>query len=144
MTTRKEAVLCPSPLSRPATFGLRPCRSGFTLVEVLATLTLLAIILPVAMRGISLATAAAGNARRDMEAASLAEATLNELLATGAWQGSELSGDYGQDWPEYRWTAEVENWEGTVLQQVTVHVRWTTRGSEHSVTLTTLAYSGSQ
>ena len=38
---------------------LRAARGGFTLVEALATLALVAIILPVAMRGITLATAAA-------------------------------------------------------------------------------------
>ena len=119
-------------------------RGAFTLVEVLATLALAAIILPVAMRGISLATAAAGDARRQMEAASLAEATLAELLVTDAWQGTELSGDCGPDWPEYRWTAEVEDWEGGVLQQVSVRVEWTQRGTVRAVTLTTLGYSGSQ
>ena len=53
----------------------RECRrqAAFTLVEVLATLALIAIVLPVAMNGISLATAAAGVAKQQMEAASLAE-----------------------------------------------------------------------
>ena len=55
-------------------------RRGFTLVEVLATLVLLGIILPIAMRGVSMAMAAASNARRTAEATSLAEAKLNMLL----------------------------------------------------------------
>ena len=118
-------------------------QAAFTLVEVLATLVLAAIILPVAMRGISLATAAAGHARRQMEAASLAEGTLAELLVADAWQGADLSGDYGPEWPEYRWNVEVEDWEGTVLQQVTVRVEWTERGTQRSLSLSTLGYSGS-
>jgi len=122
----------------------RPRTAAFTLVEVLATLTLVAIILPVAMRGVSLATAAAGQARRQVEAASLAESTLAELQATGEWQGGNLSGDCGTDWPEYQWASEVSEWEGTTVQQLTVHVTWLSRGATRRVTLTTLAYTGMQ
>ena len=119
-------------------------RRGFTLVEVLATLALVAIVLPVAMRGISLAMAMAGVARQQTEAASLVETTLAELLATGAWQNGNLSGDFGPDRPQYRWTAEVQDWEGTTLRLMDVRVQWTTRGRERSVTLTTLVYTGNQ
>lgn len=121
----------------------RRCGTGFTLVEVLATLLLAAIILPVAMRGASLATAAAGSARHQMEAVALAEATLSNLVATGEWQGGELSGDYAPDWPEYRWAAEVENWDDTTLQQLSVSVEWTAGNGTHRVTLTTLVNGGS-
>lgn len=125
--------------------------TAFTLVEVLAALVLVAIILPVAMRGISLATAAAGEARRQTEAGSLAEAKLNELLATGGWQGSDLAGDFRPDWPDYQWAAELLQWEGAgsqtatpSLRQLSVSVAWTSRGRPRAVTLTTLVYSGSQ
>ena len=43
-------------------FG-RIARRGFTLIEVLATLVLLGIVMPVAMRGVSLALAASSIAR---------------------------------------------------------------------------------
>ena len=117
---------------------------AFTLVEVLATLALVAIILPVAMEGISLATTMAGVAKQKMEAASLAETTLAELLATGAWQNGDLSGDFGPEQPQYHWIAEVRDWEGTTLRRMDVHVQWTARGRERSVTLTTLVYTGNQ
>ncbi len=119
-------------------------RRAFTLVEVLATLALVAIILPVAMKGISLAISTAGLARQRMEAASLAETKLAELLATGAWEDGNPSGDFGSEWPDYSWTAEVREWEGITLQQVDVRVEWTARGKERSITLTTLAYAGDQ
>ena len=117
---------------------------AFTLVEVLATLALVAIILPVAMEGISLATTMAGVAKQKMEAASLAETTLAELLATGAWQNGDLSGDFGPEQPQYHWIAEVRDWEATTLRRMDVHVQWTARGQERSVTLTTLVYTGNQ
>ena len=115
---------------------------GFTLVEVLATLTLLAIILPVAMEGISLSTKTAALAKQQMEAATLAATKLAELSATEAWQNRTLSGDFGQEWPQYRWSAEVQDWEGATVKQVDIHVTWTMRGTERSATLTTLIYTG--
>jgi general secretion pathway protein I len=119
-------------------------RRGFTLVEVLASLVLVAIILPVAMKGISVASELATLARQRTEAGALAEATLAEIIATGEWQEGDLSGDFGDEHPGYSWSAEVENWEGTYLKQITLQVRWTERGKERTVTLTTLAYTGDQ
>ena len=119
-------------------------RRGFTLVEVLASLVLVAIILPPVMKGMSLALTAAALARQRVEAASLAESKLAELVATGAWQEGDSSGDFGSDWPDYRWSATVEDWEGTIVRQVDLSVLWKARGTERHVTLTTLVYTGSQ
>lgn len=113
---------------------------AFTLVEVLAALTLVAIILPAAMKGISLATATAGLAKREMVAVSLAETKLAELLATGEWQNGNVFGDFGAEWPDYRWTVEVTDWEGPALREVRISVAWRTRGADRSVTLATLAH----
>ena len=115
---------------------------GFTLIEILATMTLLAIVLPTAMNGISLCLATAEQARSRAEAAELAQAKLAELVAGQQWQHASLSGDFGADWPDYRWTAQVTGWEGTILQQVEVTVSWKHRGRECAVTLATLAYTG--
>src|SRR5947209_4673020 len=92
------------------------CRrgGGFTLIEVLAALMLVAIVLPVAMRGVSVATAAASAARHRNEAAALAQSKLDELLANMQTQqtqmSSSMSGDFGGDWPEYQWSAELVTW----------------------------------
>jgi len=118
----------------------RASRRAFTLVEALATLVLVAIILPVAMRGISLAVAAASHARHQVEAAALAEAKLAELVATGAWQDADLVGDFGEDHPGYAWAADVTEREEATLRQLDVHVAWVERGAERSVTLSTLVY----
>ena len=117
-------------------------RVAFTLVEVLATLVLAAVILPVAMRGISLALTAAGESRHRMEAASLAQNKLADLIATGEWQSADLSGDFGEDRPGYRWQADVSDWDGTTLRQISVSVNWTSAGRERDVALTTLVYEG--
>ena len=119
-----------------------PRDRGFTLVEVLATLVLVAIILPVAMSGISLALETAGVSRRQTEATALAHAKMEEIVATGQLQNAELTGDFAPDRPEYRWVAQVNPWQGTQVRQLDVQVSWNQRGRDRSVTLTTLAYTG--
>jgi prepilin-type N-terminal cleavage/methylation domain-containing protein len=52
------------------------CREGFTLVEILATLTLAAIVLPPVVQGISLSLATSIRARQQAQAASLAQCKL--------------------------------------------------------------------
>src|SRR5215213_11518039 len=106
-------------------------RGGFTLTEVLATLLLVAIVLPSVMQGISLATAAAGTARQRSEATALAESKLNELVATNQWQSGGLSGDFGEQGEQfagYAWQAEVQSWVEPSARQLQVHVTWYARG----------------
>src|SRR5258708_32822878 len=57
-------------------------RSGFTLIEVLAAMLLIAIVLPAAMKGVANVAGTANNTRHRSEAAGLAEAKLNELTIT--------------------------------------------------------------
>jgi type II secretory pathway pseudopilin PulG len=114
---------------------------GFTFAELLATVVLIGIIMPVAMQTISLCTRLAGLSRRETEAASLARTMLTELVTSGDWQSSGRAGDFGSDWPGYRWTAEVSNWTDSVVSQVDLTVHWESQGRARSVTLTTLAYA---
>jgi prepilin-type N-terminal cleavage/methylation domain-containing protein len=110
-------------------------RRGFTLAEVLVTLLLLAIVLPVAMRGVSLASAAASNARHTREATSLAQTKLYEL--TNGSTGGAQSGDFAPDFPGYRWTSQIISADYGV-NQIDLHVTWEDRGQERRMTLSTL------
>ncbi len=82
-------------------------RRGFTLVEVLAALLLIGIVLPAIMEGISVSQRTAYTARTSLEAAALAEAKLDEIVASGQWSSSASSGDFGEDHPGYRWEMQV-------------------------------------
>ena len=128
--------LLPAHLARPAR------GAGFTLIEILATLVLVAIILPVAMSGISLALGVADQSRRQTEAASLAQTKMAEIIASQQWQTSSLAGDFAPDRPEYRWVAQVTDWQGTTVKQLDVQVLWNQRGTDRGVTLSTLVYTG--
>lgn len=122
----------------------RPHRGrGFTIVEVLATLTLAAIVLPPVMDGVLACLATAAHAKDQARAASLAQSKLAELVATGELYDAEMAGDFGEDLPQYTWRAEVGNWDDPRLSQLDVSVVWTRRGREHNVTLSTLVYAGS-
>jgi type II secretory pathway pseudopilin PulG len=121
----------------------RTRRAGaFTLVEVLATMTFLAIVLPSIMQGLSLCLATAGNSRDVAAAASLAQAKLEELSALGELQASASTGDFGANWPSFHWKAVVTDWESDTLKELAVTVWWTRHGREREVTLTTLVYMG--
>ena len=111
---------------------------GFTLIEVLATLILLGIVLPVAMRGVSTAMAAASKAKRTAEATSLAESKLNELVADGTWASGTLAGDFSPDQPEYQWSCVVAT-RDYGLSEVAVRVTWTDRGQPRETIIATLA-----
>jgi type II secretory pathway pseudopilin PulG len=120
----------------------RPARraGGFTFIEILATLTLLAIVLPAVMMGLSISLSAAGAARNQSQASALAYGKLMEISAEGLWQQTALSGDFGPDWPEFKWTAEAREWDG-VLQQLDVAVTWLESGRPRTITLSTLIES---
>ena len=115
---------------------------GFTLIEILATFVLMAIILPAAMKGISLSSKMAGHSKKMVEAAALAETKLTEIIINKDWTGGEQDGDFEDEWPDYSWSLTVEDWEKEEsMQQVDLSVFWNSSGIERSVTLTTVVYN---
>jgi prepilin-type N-terminal cleavage/methylation domain-containing protein len=113
---------------------------GFTFIELLATVVLIAIIMPVAMGSISLCTRLAGQSRRQIEAASLAQTKLTELRVTGDWENGDQKGDFETDWSDYQWQAAVTDWTDATMRQLDVTVSWLSQGRQRSVTMSTLIY----
>lgn len=113
--------------------------AGFTFVELLATVVLLGIIMPVAMRTIGLCTRLAGQSRQRMEAASLASIKMTELIAAGDWETGARSGEFA-DWPTYRWTVDVLNWTESTVRQIDVTVHWQAQGRPRQLVISTLVY----
>ena len=112
---------------------------GFTLVEILATFVLIAIILPVAMEGISLSTRMASESRRKIEAGTLAEKKLTEVIITREWVNGDQSGDFGNEYPEFKWRYKVSEWgKEELLRQIDLYVEWAAVKETHSVSVTTL------
>ncbi len=114
--------------------------AAFTLVEVLATMAFASILLPTVVQGISLCLSTAGLARQEAQASALAHSKLSELLATGDYLSGSISGDFGTDWPEFRWQAQLTNWDNVLLNQFQVTVSWKARGVDREVSVSTLVY----
>jgi prepilin-type N-terminal cleavage/methylation domain-containing protein len=117
-------------------------RGGFTLIEVLATIVLLGIVLPVALRGTTLALAAASHAKHLSEASTLAETKLNELTSTissGQVSTGPSAGDF-PDSPDYRWTSQSV-YRDYGLTELTVQVTWNERGQDRTFNVSTYVYS---
>ena len=122
--------------------GFAMKRRGFTLMEALAALALVAVVLPVTMRGFQVALSLASAAKQRNEAAALADSKLNELVATGDWKLGVLAGDFAPNHPEIRWKAELLNWDTSTLQQLNLHVYWNARGDDKEFMVTTLVDQG--
>src|SRR5512140_1594964 len=86
-----------------------PCRA-FTLVEVLAALLMMAIIIPVAMEGMSVASRVGVLGQRKAVAMRVAERVLNELIVESQSQQSSASGTAVEGDASYPWSMHVENW----------------------------------
>jgi type II secretion system protein I len=119
----------------------RAVARGFTLAEVLATLAVLAIVLPVVMAALSQSVRVASRTRQRAVALELAQSKLAEVMALGEWQNAG-GGDFGEAYPGFRWALAVAPWDEANTEQVQVQVSWTNQGAAESVTLTTLAYTG--
>jgi hypothetical protein len=53
-----------------------------------------------------------------------------------------MSGDFGTDYPDFRWTAQEADWDGSTVRQLDVTVLWRNRQKDRSVTLSTLVDTG--
>lgn len=134
-------------------------RGGFTLIEVLAALLLMAIVIPVTVSGMHIASRAGEVAERKSVAMRIAERLINEVVVTKQWSqgaqsGVEQAGPYS-----FRWAMHDESWtqlstlnqaynsvngintavvNPNTIHQLSVDVYYLVQGREYSVHLATL------
>lgn len=113
-------------------------RRAFTLIEVLAALLLMAIVIPVAMQGMSIASRAGLLGQRKAAAMRVAERMLNELLITGEMNQTTTSGTLLDGDTTYPWTMQTEPWTEDTMTQVTVKVTFSIQGNDYEVSASTL------
>ncbi len=116
-------------------------QNGFTIIEILAAFVLIAIVIPVVMKGLSLSMAVAADSARKNHAVILAQNRLAEIVVDEDWQDSRLTGDFGQEHENYRWQMDSFDWIEPYVKQVDLKVFWESRGAERSVRLSTLVYT---
>jgi prepilin-type N-terminal cleavage/methylation domain-containing protein len=114
---------------------------GFTLIEVLASVAILAIVIPFAMRAASTASMLASLSRHRAEAATLAEAKLADLVVEQTYLTDGTGGTFAQmGFPNYRWSLQSGQRDPN-LTELMLTVTWNERGQEHSLNVSTLVYS---
>jgi len=111
---------------------------GFTFAELLAAMLLMAIVIPVAIRGLTIANRAGVLAERKRTAGQLGDCFLSEMIVTDAWRDSDREGDFGEEWPGYRWVLEENEWEEDTMGEIQLTVLFEVQGQEHAVCLSTL------
>ncbi len=129
MNTHSEIDSAVSPCSR---------NSGFTLLEVMIAVAVMAISLTTLLGSQSQSISLANEARFYTTAALLGKARMAELELAGVGNLQSDGGDFGDDFPGYGWEVEVSDLflEGfgdlgdfsTYLKQVDLVVFWGTEG----------------
>jgi prepilin-type N-terminal cleavage/methylation domain-containing protein len=121
-------------------------KPAFTLVEVLATILLISIVLPVTMQGISMCTRMANHSKRQIEAVYLARTKLSELITSGQWENSAHSGNFQDRWSDYQWKLDVSEWNIDSVYQLNLQVSWDpdTQLETRSVFLSTFIYKADE
>jgi type II secretory pathway pseudopilin PulG len=112
---------------------------AFTLVEVLACLTFLGILIPVVVSALLTANRAGAVAERSEIAAQLGDNRLSELMLNNEWSSASQRGDFGTDFPGYRWELTKADWGSGAMTELTLNVIFPVQGIEHHVQLATLA-----
>ncbi len=118
--------------------------AAFTLVEVLAALTLMAIVIPVAVQALRIANLAGQVGQRKAVAARVAGRVLNELIVTGQSRGTTQNGVVQEGAQQYPWSMRSEPWPQDAMRLVTVQVTFPVQGRDYNVRLSTLMDNSTQ
>jgi type II secretory pathway pseudopilin PulG len=116
----------------------RRAEAGFTLAEVLAAMMFMAIVIPVAVDGLRIASAAGELATRKAEAARVAERELNEIAVTSVGGLTAQTGTIQEGGHDYHWALHGELWPQDSMQLLTMEVTFVVRDRTYSTRLSTL------
>ena len=95
---------------------------GFTLLEVMIAMAILAITLVVVFQSQSQSISMAGRARFETTASLLAQSKMAEIEAANPENVSSDRGDFGDDFPGYSWQVDVTESEIEYLKKIEVKV----------------------
>ena len=126
----------------------RRSTAGFTLAEVLAALLFMAIVIPVAIDGMHVASRAGTVSERKGEAARVAQRLLAENLVTTNLNQAVQGGTLTEGQREFNWTLHSDPWNQdpyqNVIRQLTVEVKFKAQNQEYAVRMSTLVDSSQQ
>ena len=121
-----------------STLEARRANRGFTLAEMLAALAFMAIVIPVAVSAIRVASQAGQVAERRMVATRIADRVLNEIVVTEQAEQGSLSGTIQEGERSFEWTMESDPWTEDNMTLLTVRVVFLVQGLEYDAIASTL------
>jgi general secretion pathway protein I len=95
---------------------------GFTLLEVMIAMAILAITLVVVFQSQSQSISMSGRTRFETTASFLAQSKMAEIEAANPENVVSDSGDFGDDFPDYSWRVDVTETEIELLKKIEVKV----------------------
>lgn len=131
---------------------MRNPRSGFTLVELVVSFVILTVGIVAILELVGQSALNARYAKDKTTATVLAQQKLEEITMQPDSYLGEVEGNFGNQYPQFRWRAQVSevttntqssmtNVQSQTLWQITVIVEWRDRGRLESVELDTLQSS---
>ncbi len=96
--------------------------AGFTLMEVMIAMAILAIALVAVFRSQSQSIAMASEGRFLTTASLLAQGKMADMERANPQDLSDASGDFGEDFSDYRWQVEVKDTALQYLKKIDVIV----------------------
>jgi hypothetical protein len=106
---------------------------------VLAALLLMAIVIPVVLQGMGVASRAGLVGTRKAAAMRIAERVLNEQFVTNGTSTGPSSGTTTEGDTAYRWTIETSSWPTlATMTEVTARVTFTVQGHDYEASAATL------
>jgi len=96
---------------------------GFTLLEVMVALSIIAIALTAVLGSQSQSVGLAGEAKFNIAAPLLAQSKMAELEVMESDDLTGDSGDFGEDFPGYVWACEVEDASFDKPENVSTHLK---------------------
>lgn len=98
------------------------CCRGFTLLEVMIAMAILATTLVVVFQSQSQSVSMASIARFETTASLLAQAKMSEIEAASPEDVISDNGDFGGDFPDYSWQVDVTETELENLKKIEVKI----------------------
>lgn len=96
--------------------------SGFTLIEVMIAMAILAIALVAVFQSQSQSVSMETRSRFITTASLLAQSKMAEIEMAGLENFSATQGDFGDQFPDYSWTARIKDTEVEIMKRAEVIV----------------------
>ncbi len=126
-----------------ARFSRRPLsreKKGFTLIEIMVALSVLSISLVILLGLRNRSIALAAKSRHTIEATLLARQKITEISISGFPDLGESEGDFGNEYPLYRWRKNVVQTPFEEVREMFLEIIWKNNDQKENISVTTYLF----